>query len=46
MRNEYTAPEVIEIGEAQEVILGQKTAPGVDGSQPNALISPDSDLDE
>jgi len=24
MKNKYTAPEVIEIGEAQEVILGPK----------------------
>ncbi len=45
MRNEYTTPEVIEIGEAQEVILGQKISPGSDTGQPNVL-EPDSDLDE
>jgi len=43
MRNEYTAPEVIEIGEAQEVILGEKL-PGIldaDYPFPSSL-----DLDE
>jgi hypothetical protein len=43
MRNEYTAPEVIEIGEAQEVILGSKPqgAPDVGQTQDSSL-----DLDE
>jgi len=43
MKNEYTAPEVIEIGEAQEVILGGKPdgAPDVGFTQPSSL-----DLDE
>ena len=33
MRNEYTAPEVVEIGEAQEVILGSKEVGGPDLGQ-------------
>jgi hypothetical protein len=46
MRNEYTAPEVIEVGEAQEVILGEKIEPGSDVSQPTVRGLPDSDIDE
>ena len=42
--NEYTSPEVIEIGKAQEVILGTKGANDSDGDQPQ--VFPDSDLDE
>jgi hypothetical protein len=46
MNNEYTASEVIEIGKAQELILGQKNQPGTDdGIQPFAVL-PDNDLDE
>ncbi len=45
MRNEYTATEVIEIGEAQDVILGAKF-----GSPPDEdrviKDAPDNDLDE
>lgn len=43
MRNEYTAPEVIEIGEAQEMILGEKPGNQLDDfqAQPSSL-----DLDE
>ncbi len=44
MRNEYTVTEVIEIGEAQEVILGQKDDVDFDSGQ-RGLI-PDSDLDD
>jgi len=43
MRNEYTAPEVIEIGEAQEVILGPK--PGNDSDGDQAILG-SLDLDE
>lgn len=43
MKNEYTTPEVIEIGEAQEVILGSKIA----GSPDDLETFPVSlDLDE
>ncbi len=35
MKNEYTAPEIIEIGNAEEVILGsEKPSPGTDDGQP------------
>jgi hypothetical protein len=43
MNSEYTATEIIEVGKAQEVILGQKPFDGIDveeSTQPNA------DLDE
>jgi hypothetical protein len=45
MNNEYATSEVIEIGKAQEMILGAKV-PGSpdDGIQP--LGNPDNDLDE
>ena len=43
MRNEYTTPEVIEVGKAQEVILGPKPSEGIDVGQP---LGPDNDLDE
>lgn len=43
MKNEYTAPEVIEIGEAQEVILGGKPL-GVPDENQTQFGS--SDLDE
>ena len=39
----YTKPEVIEIGEATEVILGPKFADGIDDEQP---VLPYSDLDD
>jgi hypothetical protein len=42
MRNEY---EVIEIGKAQEVILGQKNGAPGDDLQPR-VFSADSDLDD
>lgn len=44
MRNEYTTPEVIEIGEAQEVILGSKIDFDPDNGQPFPVGS--FDLDE
>jgi hypothetical protein len=44
MRNEYTAPEVIEIGEAQEVILGSKPLSGIDVGETQQ--PPSLDLDE
>ena len=43
MTNEYTTPEVIEIGEATEVILGAKPIFGVDELQDT---QPDGDLDD
>ncbi len=43
MNNEYTASEVIEIGKAQEVILGIKV-PG-DPDQDGKFLSADDDLD-
>jgi hypothetical protein len=43
MKNEYTAPEVIEVDKAQEVILGVK--PGSVFEDLTA-IEPDSELDE
>jgi hypothetical protein len=44
MRNEYTSPEVIEVGKAQDVILGQK--PGSSDDVGQNQIAPESDLDE
>jgi hypothetical protein len=44
MTNEYTTPEVIEIGEANEVILGAKPVPDIDENGESTLV--DSDLDE
>jgi hypothetical protein len=44
MNNEYTNPEVIEIGKAQEVILGEKEGAPVDNLQPQFIA--DSDFDE
>jgi len=43
MTNEYTKPEVIEIGEATEVILGSKLVEGFDIDQDTR---PDADLDD
>jgi hypothetical protein len=43
MRNEYTVAEVIEIGEAQEVILGIKEPGVLDQDQP---FPSSLDLDE
>jgi len=44
MTNEYTKPEVLEIGEANEVILGAKPFDGIDDNSETTL--PDGDLDE
>jgi hypothetical protein len=44
MTNEYTVTEVIEIGEAQEVILGQKVGPSTDIRE--SEVFPDNDIDE
>jgi hypothetical protein len=44
MRNEYTTTEVIEIGEAQDLILGQKGFDSSDTIEPK--LNPDSDFDE
>jgi hypothetical protein len=47
MKSEYTVNEVIEIGEAQEVILGQQKVGGSsDETQPIREFLPDSDLDD
>ena len=43
MTNEYTKPEVLEIGEAAEVILGPKDDEGLDDVFPTRA---DSDLDD
>lgn len=43
MNNEYTTPEVIEVGKAQEVILGAKPSVGSDDGEP---FLPDNDIDE
>jgi hypothetical protein len=40
----YTKPEVIEIGEATEVILGVKEGFAIDDD--TRLVEPDGDLDE
>ena len=44
MANEYTAPEIVEVGEAKEVILGTKPSAGSDSDQPKE--SGDTDLDD
>ena len=45
MNNKYTAPEVIEVGNADEVILGEgKVGPMTDNSEP--LFITDNDLDD
>jgi hypothetical protein len=44
MNNEYTAPEVIEVGKAQEVILGSKPSDGIDQLQPRFVS--ENDLDD
>jgi hypothetical protein len=44
MTNEYMKPEVIEIGAANEVILGAKAIEFVDDNSESTL--PDGDLDE
>jgi hypothetical protein len=43
MRNEYTTPEVVEIGKAQEMILGPKEGGTVDIL---AVFESSLDLDE
>jgi hypothetical protein len=44
MKNEYTAPEVIEVGNADEVILegGKRTG----STDVDLAVKPDSDLDD
>lgn len=44
MTKEYNTPEVIEIGEASEVILGAKPFPEIDENGESTLT--DGDLDE
>jgi hypothetical protein len=44
MNNEYTVTEVIEIGEAQEMILGEKL--GEFGDETQVRIETSLDLDE
>jgi len=44
MNNEYMEPEVIEIGKAQEVILGEKEGANADVGEPKLIT--DNDLDE
>jgi len=44
VNNEYTATEVIEIGKAQEVILGEKGIGQLDVSEEQ--FRPDNDLDD
>jgi len=45
MNNKYTAPEVIEVGNAEDVILGEgKVGPVTDEEQP--LFITDNDLDD
>jgi hypothetical protein len=44
MTNDYMAPEVIEIGEAQEIILGAKWDPFLDTDGESTM--PDGDLDD
>ena len=46
MNNDYTATEVIEIGKAQEVILGEKVAGQIDQQGTQRLELPGSDLDD
>ena len=43
MSNNYVTPEVLEIGEAEELILGAKWVPEVDEGQ---ATMPDGDLDD
>lgn len=44
MSNEYNAPEIVEIGDANEIILGAKPFPDIDESTESTLT--DGDLDE
>jgi len=44
MKSEYTMPEVIEIGRAQEMILGEKL--GLFGDESQVRIETSLDLDE
>jgi len=43
MTNDYMAPEVLEVGEAIELILGAKFVPDVDDGE---ATMPDADLDD
>jgi hypothetical protein len=45
MRNEYVAPEVVEVGNAGEIILGSKQPVYMDNDTPGTVVS-DNDLDE
>lgn len=44
MTNDYMAPEVIEIGEAEALILGAKMVPDLDENGESTM--PDSSLDD
>lgn len=44
MSNDYMTPEVVEIGTAEELILGHKVVPEVDENGESTM--PDSDLDD
>lgn len=44
MTNDYMAPEVLEVGEAVEVILGAKVL--VDPDDNGEVVMPDGDLDD
>ena len=44
MTNEYTKPEVMEIGEAHDVILGSKLEPFIDDA--GQAVDPYGELDE
>lgn len=44
MRNEYISPEVIEVGRAGDVILGEKVLPPIDDL--GYMQIPDNDLDD
>ena len=43
MNSKYAAPEVIEVGNADELILGSKAVGGVDEGLP---VYPNNDLDD
>jgi hypothetical protein len=48
MNNNYQAPEVIEVGEAQCIILGAKQAGLYDSisQSPGTVVNPQTDIDE
>jgi hypothetical protein len=43
MTNDYTTPEVLEVGEAEELILGAKLIPELDDGE---ATMPDGSLDD